>query len=962
MGVTVAACFALVCVAIERPAEAGTYSVSQCDEELAINTSSFQWRTSGTPAPVQHANSGCTEFGLAARTSGIGTTRIYPADAHGGYFATAPQGTTFTRFSGFFGTLMSCCVAGMGIYASAGELTDGSGSHAEIFSGSLGPSSWQAPAAPLGPVRVDWSSDDAGFAARWLDYRVACADAAGCAQTTTGDVRVRGRSFEFTLDDHLDPEVTNVGGTLLSGDWVRGTKALTISATDGGGGLAGISASINDESLVDEPSVCSEIAGRYVDLRPCPLARSATWDLDTTQLEDGSHVLQARADDVGGAADTQSVVVKVDNTPPSAPVNVTLEGIQQWRSVNGFSVRWEESSEEHAPVAMTHYRICRLPNGSCEVGAEAGDGGHLVEIDVPEPGSYDLQVWLQDAAGNVNTEASSGTVLRFDDGLPGQAHVEGTLRWLNSRQAEDLNISVALAPDGNHPLSGIAGYSVTTDGSWPDESLDVVGEPATLEANGLPEGVTFVKARTISNSGVPAQAVGSASIRIDRTPPTVRVEGLPESDKWRRQGVIAEIVGSDQAALSGIDPAPPGKPLSEGGFLAVLIDGSPTAIRGAHASVPVTTDGHHTLTFRAFDAAGNGSVQKEVGFKIDGTGPVGAFRVLDGADPRQLRVDVEDAMSGIADGRIEYRREGETGFQRLATTRGGGVLSARLDDQGLPAGRYELRALVTDVAGNEAVIDSWANGTAATLGMPLRSEAKVSVAGVPIAPRGCAKAKAPKRRSGKGKARKRIAPPKCRHKVLSKTSLELAHGKRAPSTGSVTTGSGAPIVDAPVIVEGRSRSGGPFVSLGVARTDRQGRFRFEIPAGPSRTVRYRYVGTNTVKPADARLVTKVRAAARLKASRRRLRNGQVVRFTGRLLGKPVPSAGKLVALQAKVGRRWRTFATPRANAKGVFKHRYRFTATTGLRRYAFRAVVARETAYPYERGVSRTLTVTVRGR
>ena len=176
------------------------------------------------------------------------------------------------------------------------------------------------------------------------------------------------------------------------------------------------------------------------------------------------------------------------------------------------------------------------------------------------------------------------------------------------------------------------------------------------------------------------------------------------------------------------------------------------------------------------------------------------------------------------------------------------------------------------------------------------------------------------------------------------------------------TGGGIPIVDAPVIVEGQARSGGAFVSLGVARTDRHGKFRFEIPAGPSRTVRYRYDGTNTVKPATAQLITKVRAAARLKVDRRRLRNGQAVRFTGRLLGLPVPSAGKLVALQAKVGRRWRTFATPRANAKGVFRHRYRFTATTGLRRYAFRAVVAREAAYPYERGVSRTLTVTVRGR
>ena len=107
--------------------------------------------------------------------------------------------------------------------------------------------------------------------------------------------------------------------------------------------------------------------------------------------------------------------------------------------------------------------------------------------------------------------------------------------------------------------------------------------------------------------------------------------------------------------------------------------------------------------------------------------------------------------------------------------------------------------------------------------------------------------------------------------------------------------------------------------------------------------------------------TTVKAAARLRVHRRRLRNGQAVVFKGALLGRPIPLAGKLVALQAKVGRRWRTFATPRAKRDGTFRHRYRFTSTTGVRRYAFRALVTREAAYPYERGTSKTVRVVVSG-
>ncbi len=849
----------------------------------------------------------------------------------------------------------------MNIYAGADEFANGSGSQAEIFLGSLGGSTWQAPAGPLGPVQVDWSANDSGFTAQRIGYRLVCANAAGCSQTTTGDARVRGRSFEFTLDDHVDPELTSVGGSLLAEGWVRGIRNLTIAADDEGGGLVNLSASTGGESLINASSNCPEVSDRYVDFRPCPLARSGTWAVDTQSLDDGSNTVHVQADDVGGAVDSESVLVKVDNTPPSIPAEISLDGSQQWRSTNGFSVRWEDSSEQNAPIVKTHYEVCRLPDGDCAADAADGDGGRVIQIDAPAPGTYGVRIWLEDAAGNVGPGSSLvDGVFKFDNVAPGRAHVVAPMGWLKSAQTDNVSIAFDLEPDGNEPVSGIAGYSVTIDGSHPNETIEVAGRSPDFHLDQLPEGVTPVRARAISSSGVAAATAGSASIKIDRSPPTVMVEGLPESSRWHREGVLGQIVSADQVGLSGVDPAPLERPLAEGGYLAVRLDGSLDEIRGGRASVPITTDGHHTLTYRAFDVAGNGSVQKEVEFKIDGTAPVGSFRALDPRDPRQLRVDVADATSGVEDGRIEYRREGESGFERLATTRGDGVLSARLDDESLPAGRYELRAVVTDVAGNEAVIDTWAGGAAATLGIPLRSEARVTIArDLPTAKR-CSKAASARR--GKGKRRHETARRKCRRESLSKMPPELGYGKRAGSTGRLTAGQGTPIADAPVIVEGRARSGGGFVVLGTARTDAYGMFRFKIPAGPSRTVRYRYDGTNTVKPAEAQLVTKVWAAARLKASRRRVRNGQAVRFSGRLLGRPIPSAGKVVALQAKVGRRWRTFATPRANAKGLFRHRYRFTATTGLRRYAFRALVAREAAYPYEKGVSPTLTVTVRGR
>lgn len=657
-----------------------------------------------------------------------------------------------------------------------------------------------------------------------------------------------------------------------------------------------------------------------------------------------------------------------DVTAPDPPTGLFVDEGPSWQAVDSFGVWWHTPPGQETPIAVAHYELCpAAPPGPCSRHEVAAPGISELEVAVPGPGGFWLRVWLEDSAGNVDPTAKSPQVLlRFDDGVPPQPILQYDDGWQGSDTPHSPAYDIGIHPGSTWPISGISGYSIALDGVIPDAEVDVFAAQdyeifrAVYVFEALAEGTTAIAIRSVSNSGIASDAVRFAEIRLDRSPPVMEVDGLPSRDQWHVRPVSLHLKAADQAGLSGMAPTAPEHPIEGGGHLAYELDGGPTTLlRGGEAYVAVAEDGHHRLTYRAFDVAGNGSAEKEATFKIDGTAPVGSFRALNPADPRQLTVEVADATSGVADGHVEYRRESDGVYTRLPTSHAGGVLSARVDDVGLPPGRYELRAVVTDVAGNRAWIDDWADGSAVTIGMPLRMDAKVVVAG-DLAARRCRKAT--KKTRGKVRRRRHAARSKCRRRPSSKAALSLRHGKRARSSGRVTTGAGTPVANASIVVEGQSRSGGASVQLGTTRTDAKGGFRFSIPAGPSRTLRYRYDGTNTIKPAAAQLVTKVRAAARLKASRRRLRNGQAVRFTGRLLGKPIPAAGKVVALQAKVGRGWRTFATPRANARGVFRHRYRFTATTGVRRYAFRAVVAREGAYPYERGVSRIVRVTVRGR
>jgi hypothetical protein len=69
----------------------------------------------------------------------------------------------------------------------------------------------------------------------------------------------------------------------------------------------------------------------------------------------------------------------------------------------------------------------------------------------------------------------------------------------------------------------------------------------------------------------------------------------------------------------------------------------------------------------------------------------------------------------------------------------------------------------------------------------------------------------------------------------------------------------------------------------------------------------------------------------------------------------------VISLQAKVGRKWRTFKQVRSNSLGVYRGKYPFRQTQGRVRYTFRALVKRQGGYPYEPGSSRKRKVLVVG-
>jgi hypothetical protein len=183
----------------------------------------------------------------------------------------------------------------------------------------------------------------------------------------------------------------------------------------------------------------------------------------------------------------------------------------------------------------------------------------------------------------------------------------------------------------------------------------------------------------------------------------------------------------------------------------------------------------------------------------------------------------------------------------------------------------------------------------------------------------------------------------------------VAFGRRVTVNGRATLAGGAPAAGVEVrVLSGRGT--GPFAEqTTTAKPD--GTYSIALAPGTSRTV---YASFR--RACSARLDLRVRARATVRGLKRSVRNGRIATFTGRVLSGPMPSAGKLILLQARSPRtgRWQTLDTARTNQRGTFRGSYRFRRTFRATTYSFRVSLPVESGYPYAAGTSNTARVRVR--
>ncbi len=160
------------------------------------------------------------------------------------------------------------------------------------------------------------------------------------------------------------------------------------------------------------------------------------------------------------------------------------------------------------------------------------------------------------------------------------------------------------------------------------------------------------------------------------------------------------------------------------------------------------------------------------------------------------------------------------------------------------------------------------------------------------------------------------------------------------------------------LLERHAVPGAPERQVATATTAADGSFAVLAVPGPSRTLRVTYrafAGDRTAAAAAAVGLT-VRAA--LSLSVKPARPGRTTWLTGALTH--LPRAGIKLEVQARDGRRWRTFDTTTTTRGGRYRFGYRFKPTAAGRRFHLRVLVD-SPLYPFARGSSRPAAIRVPG-
>lgn len=410
MGVALAVALLLL---LAGEAKAGKYAVAQCgwyvgaDADWADSTGGAKFRSDAYCVPP----AGSDPFDGAHLKS---FTRDNQGTVTGSRFArwrwVAPPGTGITQVRGtWWHTLHDGIEQRIGVGTAAGGF--------EPF---------------LSASTTDVTPRDfvAGFASPMpaIEDRLLCARAESKWCSLEPGSWSGLRALTITIEDDTAPGAWITGGDLAAGGWRRGAQALAVSGYDAGAGVRFGETTLDGArvGLTEYPCEKAPIGSEWrgTRMQPCLTGVSATQTVATTNFSDGPHALtHCTTDFAGNSACTPARTVLIDNNPPAHPRSPALAGGEGWHRVDDFDLSWGNPDQGAAsPIAGASWRLTGPAGYDSGVGFAAGrDRTGLSDLSTPAAGTYSLQLWLRDEAGNEAPASAISVPLRLDDVPPGIA-------------------------------------------------------------------------------------------------------------------------------------------------------------------------------------------------------------------------------------------------------------------------------------------------------------------------------------------------------------------------------------------------------------------------------------------------------------------------------------------------------------------------------------------------------------
>lgn len=348
----------------------------------------------------------------------------------------------------------------------------------------------------------------------------------------------------------------NMTGVLVLSDTAPPVTAATLAGTLGQNGWYVSSVQVTLAAVDDLTGVAS--TSYSVDG-----GTSVPYTAPFTVSGDGTHsVTYGSTDRAGNVEPPKSTTVSIDTTGPTttASLSGTL-GAAAWYTTP--VVVTLTATDTASPVASTQYSV---------------DGGawtaYAAAFSVTGDGNHTARFYSVNAAGI--TGATTSQAFRIDTTPPTASASQSGTAGSNGWYISLVTVTLAAAD----ATSGVGSIEYSVNGSaWTAFSAPLVLADGTYT-------ILYRATDVAGNSG----AVQSLTVKVDRLPPTLSTLNVP--GRLTSSSVTVTWTGIDLG--SGI------------ASYAVSVDGGPFRDIGTTPSVVLSlSDGTHTITIRATDAAGN---------------------------------------------------------------------------------------------------------------------------------------------------------------------------------------------------------------------------------------------------------------------------------------------------------------------------------------------------------------------